>query len=194
MTCHSTPQAVPVSTEVRAKRWFTSDRDRRDASVRRDAEPRSWAKARRRSHSNAIASATPQRNASPKSALCSSHWPLRACCTALQIENATWRWRSMSASARRVARSTSLKRSSSRMGKQLRTMRHKALMAALTDAREKAGLTQRELARRLGRAHSFVGKIESGERQLNVLEFCEYADALQADACELLRAVMRARG
>jgi len=29
-------------------------------------------------------------------------------------------------------------------------MRHKALMAALTDAREKAGLTQRELARRLG--------------------------------------------
>jgi transcriptional regulator with XRE-family HTH domain len=80
------------------------------------------------------------------------------------------------------------------MGKQLRTARHKALMAALTQAREAAGLTQRELARRLARAHSFVGKIESGERQLNVLEFCEYADALGADALELLRTIVRARG
>jgi hypothetical protein len=26
---------------------------------------------------------------------------------------------------------------------------------------------------------AFVGKIESGERQLNVLEFCEYADVLE---------------
>lgn len=80
------------------------------------------------------------------------------------------------------------------MGKQLRTARHRALIAALAQAREAAGLTQRDLARRLSRAHSFVGKIESGERQLNVLEFCEYADALGADPAELLRAVMRGRG
>jgi len=80
------------------------------------------------------------------------------------------------------------------MGKHLRSARHKALIAALTQAREAAGLTQRELARRLDRAHSFVGKIESGERQLNVLEFCDYADALGADAAEMLRAVVRGRG
>lgn len=55
-------------------------------------------------------------------------------------------------------------------------------MAALVAAREKAGITQRELARRLGRSHSFVGKVESGKRQLNVLEFCELADALGTDA------------
>ncbi len=64
------------------------------------------------------------------------------------------------------------------MGKQLRSTRHKALIAALTQAREAAGLTQRELARRLDRAHSFVGKIESGERRLNVLDFCDYAGAV----------------
>src|ERR1700676_3058910 len=64
------------------------------------------------------------------------------------------------------------------MGKQLRTSRHKALMAALVAARERAGVSQRELARRLERAHSFVGKIESGERQLNVLEFIDVAAAL----------------
>jgi transcriptional regulator with XRE-family HTH domain len=80
------------------------------------------------------------------------------------------------------------------MSKQLRTARHKAMMIVLKTARESARITQRELARRLDRAHSFVGKIESGERQLNVLEFCEYADALGADAGELLRAVQRAKG
>src|ERR1700688_2742041 len=80
------------------------------------------------------------------------------------------------------------------MGKQLRTSRHRALMAALVAARESAGLSQRELAKRSDRAHSFVGKIESGERQLNVLEFCEYADVLGADAAELLRSVAKGKG
>lgn len=79
------------------------------------------------------------------------------------------------------------------VGKQLRTSRHKALIATLTAARERAGLSQRDLASRLGRAHSFIGKIESGERQLNVLEFCEYAEVLGADAAELLAAVIRRR-
>lgn len=80
------------------------------------------------------------------------------------------------------------------MSKHLRSARHRALVAALKVARESAGITQRELARRLDRAHSFVGKIESGERQLNVLEFCEYADTLGTDAAELIRAVVRAKG
>ena len=80
------------------------------------------------------------------------------------------------------------------MGKQLRTSWHKALVAALVAARENAGLSQRELAKRLDRAHSFVGKIESGERQLNVLEFCEYANLLGADPADLLRSVMKAKG
>jgi transcriptional regulator with XRE-family HTH domain len=80
------------------------------------------------------------------------------------------------------------------MGKQLRTGRHSALMAALIAQREAAGLSQRELAKRLDRAHSFVGKIESGERQVNVLEFYEYADALGADAADIIRLVVKVRG
>lgn len=66
------------------------------------------------------------------------------------------------------------------MNKQLHSVRHKALVDALITAREKSGFTQRELARRLDRAHSFVGKIESGERQLNVLEFIEYCEVVGA--------------
>jgi transcriptional regulator with XRE-family HTH domain len=76
------------------------------------------------------------------------------------------------------------------MGKQLRNARHKALMTALTAARMKAGMTQRELARRLARSHSFVGKIESGERQLNVLEFCELADALKVNPKDLFARIL----
>ncbi len=63
-------------------------------------------------------------------------------------------------------------------------------MAALVAARTKAGITQRELARRLGRSHSFVGKIESGERQLNVLEFCELADALKVNPKDLFARIL----
>jgi transcriptional regulator with XRE-family HTH domain len=76
------------------------------------------------------------------------------------------------------------------MGKQLRNARHRALMAALTAARMKSGMTQRELARRLARSHSFIGKIESGERQLNVLEFCELADALKLNPKELFAKIL----
>ena len=80
------------------------------------------------------------------------------------------------------------------MGRHLRTARHEALMATLKAARETAGITQRELARCLERNHSYVGKIESGERQLNVLEFCDYATALKTEAPELLRAILRTKG
>lgn len=75
------------------------------------------------------------------------------------------------------------------MRKYLRSSRHKALMAALAAARAEAGMTQRELARRLGRTHSFVGKIESGERQLNVLEFIEIANALGVKASDLIKSL-----
>ncbi len=74
--------------------------------------------------------------------------------------------------------------------KQLRTARHKALMRVLAEARQAAGMTQRDLAAKLGRAHSFVGKYESGERQLSVLEFVAVADALKVAAPELLRRVI----
>jgi transcriptional regulator with XRE-family HTH domain len=77
------------------------------------------------------------------------------------------------------------------MAKYLRTSRHRSLMSALTRARTDAGMSQRELAERLNRAHSFVGKIESGERQLNVLEFCDYARVLGVDPADLLRSVLK---
>lgn len=74
--------------------------------------------------------------------------------------------------------------------KSLRTARHRALCAALRNARRAAGLTQRGLAQRLKRPRSFVGKTEAGERRLDVVEFIWYANALRIDPLRLLAAVL----
>jgi len=41
----------------------------------------------------------------------------------------------------------------------------------LVAMRKDAGMTQRQLAEELGREHSFVSRIELGERRLDVVEF-----------------------
>jgi transcriptional regulator with XRE-family HTH domain len=64
-------------------------------------------------------------------------------------------------------------------------------MAALIETREKAGVTQRELARRLKRAHSYVGRIEIGDRRLDVPEFIEWCELLGVDPREVFLRVLR---
>ena len=57
----------------------------------------------------------------------------------------------------------------------------------LIEARQKSGLTQTEVAARLGVSQSFVSKYELGERRLDVIEFLRIADTLNADAHDLVR-------
>lgn len=64
------------------------------------------------------------------------------------------------------------------MEKSLYTKRHKALIRALKEARETAGLTQQAVAEKLGKPQSFVAKYENGERRLDVIEFLEVAETL----------------
>ena len=74
--------------------------------------------------------------------------------------------------------------------KTLRSGEHRHLCSVLAEAREDAGLTQRELASRLRRPHSFVAKVESGERRLDVIEFVELARALGTDPKKLFAKVL----
>ena len=60
------------------------------------------------------------------------------------------------------------------------------LINALKEVRISAGLSQRELARRLGKPPSFVNKIELLERRLDILEFIAIANALDVPAEALL--------
>jgi ribosome-binding protein aMBF1 (putative translation factor) len=73
----------------------------------------------------------------------------------------------------------------SALRKTLRSRGHQTLIQILVQAREKAGMTQRDLAARIKRPHSFVGRMEGGERRVDVIEFIEIAKILGADPREL---------
>jgi len=65
------------------------------------------------------------------------------------------------------------------LAKTLRTRGHRALLAVLVASRRDAGLTQADLAKRLGVVPSWVAKVEIGERRLDVIEFTTIARALK---------------
>jgi transcriptional regulator with XRE-family HTH domain len=54
-------------------------------------------------------------------------------------------------------------------------------------AREARGITQLELARRLGKPQSYVSKAELGERRLDVVEFLHFIRAIEGEPLALLR-------
>ncbi len=55
------------------------------------------------------------------------------------------------------------------------TDRYQEFLRRLRKARLDAGLTQADVARRLGKPQSFVSKCESGERRLDVVEVESFA-------------------
>jgi transcriptional regulator with XRE-family HTH domain len=77
------------------------------------------------------------------------------------------------------------------LSKTLRTKGHRALMAVLVATRRDTGLTQAQLAERLGKAPSYVAKIEIGERRLDVVEFVALAKALKVDPAVLFDRFLR---
>ena len=64
---------------------------------------------------------------------------------------------------------------------------HRAIIAALVTARTDTRMTQRDVAARLGKPPSYVGKVEAIERNLSVLEFVEWTRAVGVDPAQILR-------
>ena len=58
---------------------------------------------------------------------------------------------------------------------------YKRFLALLIAERKSAGLTQQDLADRLGKPQSFVSKYERGERRLDVVEFISVVRIMGAD-------------
>ena len=77
------------------------------------------------------------------------------------------------------------------MDKTLVTERHQRLIALIIEAREKSGMTQTELADALGEYQSFVARLESGQRRLDVIEFIKLAEILDFDANDLMAEVSK---
>lgn len=67
------------------------------------------------------------------------------------------------------------------MPKSTHTADYRLLREVLADLRETAGLSQRALAERLKVPHSWVGKVESGERRVDLVEFCWICRACDHD-------------
>jgi len=78
--------------------------------------------------------------------------------------------------------------------KSLRTPDHIRMMELLIAARNKAGLTQEQLAERLDKPQSFVSKYETGERRLDVIEFIWIARELDFDPARAVREIAASYG
>jgi transcriptional regulator with XRE-family HTH domain len=79
------------------------------------------------------------------------------------------------------------------LSKSLGSPRHKALITLLVEKREAAGITQAQLAEKLGEYQSFVARLESGQRRVDVVEFLELAKILNFDAAKALKALQERR-
>lgn len=60
------------------------------------------------------------------------------------------------------------------------------LLAVLRRCRKQAGLTQTEVARHFGAHASFVSKIETGERRVDVVELAEFCRLYGVEITALL--------
>ena len=61
------------------------------------------------------------------------------------------------------------------MDKSIHSKEYKVVLARLKKARLEAGLTQVQVANKLGHHQSYVSKIESGERRVDVVELNKFA-------------------
>lgn len=65
--------------------------------------------------------------------------------------------------------------------------RYERFCELLIEARRESGLSQEDLAERLGRPQSYVSKCESGTRRMDVIEFLEMMSAIGSDPVPLIR-------
>jgi transcriptional regulator with XRE-family HTH domain len=75
------------------------------------------------------------------------------------------------------------------MAKSIYSKRHQRLCELLWETRNEAGLTQQDVADRLGKPQSYVAKVEGGERRVDVIEFIELCEVLGVEPQHLVAAI-----
>ena len=86
----------------------------------------------------------------------------------------------------------SLTKTKRQMPRTLRFPRQEALRAFIVAKREAAVLTQEQVAEGLGEYQSFVARVESGERRIDVVELLALAEAIGFDPHDVIEHVNRA--
>lgn len=77
------------------------------------------------------------------------------------------------------------------MQKSIHSPEYQHVLTTLVAMRKQAGLTQRDLAVKLGREHSFVWRIETGERRLDLVEFHWVCQALGQNAGTIYQTLVK---
>jgi hypothetical protein len=72
------------------------------------------------------------------------------------------------------------------VNKTIYTRQAECLREVLVQIRQKAGLTQRQLAAKLRRERNLIGRLEVGQRRLDVVEFYSICKACAADPRKIM--------
>jgi transcriptional regulator with XRE-family HTH domain len=72
----------------------------------------------------------------------------------------------------------------------LERQKYELLRSELKNARLQAKLLQADLAKKLKKPQSYISKVESGERNLDVIEFTVYCEALDIEASKWLKKII----
>lgn len=73
------------------------------------------------------------------------------------------------------------------MSKTIYQDRYARLVHALREIRKLNNVTQIQLAERLGKPQSYIAKVETLERKLDIVEFVDWCKAIGADPTLLIR-------
>jgi transcriptional regulator with XRE-family HTH domain len=77
------------------------------------------------------------------------------------------------------------------MDKSIHTSEYALVLAELRSARESAELSQRALAVRLKVPHSWISKVETGERRVDLVEFCRFLSACGVDPASVCQRLLQ---
>jgi transcriptional regulator with XRE-family HTH domain len=77
------------------------------------------------------------------------------------------------------------------VSKPIHSAQARRLRDLMVEYRTRAGLTQADLAAKLGRAQTFVSKVELGERRIDVIELIQMLTVMRADPVEFLERLLR---
>jgi len=72
----------------------------------------------------------------------------------------------------------------------LEHQKYELLRSELKNARLQAKMLQVDLAKKLKKPQSYISKVESGERNLDVIEFITYCEALDIEPSKWLNKIM----
>ncbi len=73
------------------------------------------------------------------------------------------------------------------MTKTIHSQKYRALVDKLKTARQEAGLTQIQVAKRLKKTQSYISKVEAGEQRVDVIELKMFADLYKKDVNYFLK-------